>query len=184
MRWDALFADLEAQAAALEHAERAAEVEERARGELGALGLVERFRAAVGATVRLRLDGAGTVSGVIARVGPDWLLVADGNREVVVPLAAVLGVRGLNRYSAAPDAAGAVGARLGLRSVLRGVARDRSPVRIDLRDGSAVEATIDRVGADFVEVATHATGEPRRRAEVRDVEVIPFDAIAAVQRSV
>lgn len=184
MRWDALFADLEAQAAEFEHAERAAEVEERTRGELATLGLVERLRAAVGAPVRLRLAGGGQVNATVARVGPDWLLAEDGTHEVVVPLAAVQGVRGLNRYSAVPGGAGAVASRLGLRSALRGIARDRSPVRVELRDGSAIEATIDRVGADFVEVASHAAGEPRRRADVRDVEVIPFAAIAAVQRSV
>ncbi len=184
MRWDALFADLEAQAAALEHAERAAEVEERARGELAALGLVDRLRGAVGATVRLRLAGGGSVRATVARVGPDWLLVADGAREVVIPLGAVQGVRGLNRYSAVPGSGGALASRLGLRSALRGIARDRSAVRLELRDGSAIEATVDRVGADFVEVAAHPAGEPRRRADVRDVEVIPFGAIAAVQRSV
>ena len=37
-----------------------------------------------------------------------------------------------------------------------------------------VDATIDRVGADFVEVATHAAGEVRRRDEVREVELIPL----------
>jgi hypothetical protein len=51
MRWDALFADLEAQAEALERAERAAEVDERARIEVGALGLLERLRPAIGAGV-------------------------------------------------------------------------------------------------------------------------------------
>jgi hypothetical protein len=184
MRWDALFADLEAQAASLDHAERAAEVEERTRGELGTIGLVDRLRAAVGTPLRLRLAGGGRVSATVARVGPDWLLVHDGNRELVIPLDAVHGVRGLNRYSAVPGSGGVVASRLGLRSALRGIARDRSPVRLDLRDGSAIEATIDRVGANFVEVASHAPGEPRRRADVRDVEAIPFAAIAVVQRSV
>jgi hypothetical protein len=75
-----------------------------------------------------------------------------------------------------------VAGRLGLRSVLRGIARDRSAVRIELVDGTTVDATIDRVGADFVEVAVHPAGEPRRRADVRDVEVIPFGAVAAVRR--
>lgn len=183
-RWDGLFADLEAQAAAAESAERAAEVEERTRGELAGLGAVDRLRAADGTAVRLRIAGAGNLSGVVRRVGPDWLLLAeDAGREAVVPLAAVLGVRGLSRYSAVPGTAGVVSSRLGLRSALRGLARDRSAVRLELTDGTGLSATVDRVGADFVEVAVHAPGEARRRRDVADVELVPFAALAVVRRA-
>jgi len=184
-RWQALFADLEAQAAAAEHAERAAEVDERTRGELAGLGTIDRLRAADGAAVRLRVSGGRTLSGVVDRVGPDWLLLAeDAGREAVVPLAAVLGVRGLSRFSAVPGTAGAVASRLGLRSALRGIARDRSPVRLELVDGSGLDATLDRVGADFVEVAVHAPGEARRRHDVAEVELVPFAGLVAVRRRV
>jgi hypothetical protein len=185
MRWDGLFADLEAQAAALAHAERAAEVEDRTRGEVGALGLLDRARAAVGAQLRLRLDGGHAVTGELVRVGADWLLVdEDAGREAIVAAAGVTSVRGLTRHSAVPGSAGPVASRLGLRQALRGVARDRSPVRLHLRDGATVEATVDRVGADFVEVATHAPGETRRRQDVRDVELVPVSAIVALRRVV
>ena len=183
MRWEALFADLEGQAAALAQAERAAEVEERTRGELAAIGLLDRLRAAEGAPLRLRLAGGRSLAGSVGRIGPDWLLVTEPEgREAVVPLAAVLGVRGLSRHAAVPGSAGVVESRLGLRAALRGVARDRSPVRLELVDGTALDATLDRVGADFVEAATHAAGEMRRRQEVRDVELVPFAALAAVRR--
>lgn len=184
-RWDELFADLEAQAAGLAAAERAAEVEERTRGEVGALRLVDRLRAAAGGEVRLRLVGGSTVRGPLVRVGPDWLLVDETvGREVLVPLAALTGVRGLPRYSAVPHSEGIVAARLGLRPALRGIARDRSPVRLELVDGAAVDATIDRVGADFVEVARHPAGEPRRAREVQAVEAVPLGAVVAVRRGV
>jgi hypothetical protein len=184
-RWDALFADLEAQAATLVAAERAAEVEERTRGEIGTLRLVDRFRAGVGAELRLRLAGGVTLRGQLARVGADWLLLtAEAGQEVLVPLVAVTGVRGLPRYSAVPHSEGVVASRLGLRHALRGVARDRSPVRLDLVDGTTVAATIDRVGADLLEVAAHPAGEPRRARDVHDVELIPLAGLAAVRRSV
>ncbi|MDT4912702.1 MAG: hypothetical protein QOC66_1830 [Pseudonocardiales bacterium] len=185
MRWAALFADLEAQAAVLEQAERAAEVDERTRGEVGALRLRDRARAAIGTPVRVRATGGVTAAGELLRVGPDWLLVDEGGgRELVVATAHLLSLRGLGRYSAVPNTEGVVESRLGLRHALRGIARDRSAVRVHLTDGSTVDATIDRVGADFLEVATHGAGEVRRRSDVRDVELIPLAAIGAVRRSV
>ncbi|MEP7178051.1 MAG: hypothetical protein ABI775_03080 [Pseudonocardiales bacterium] len=183
MRWEALFTDLDAQAEALERAERAAEVDERARLDLGALGLLERLRPALGTAVRLQCAGSVVVSGVLRRVGPDWLLLDEGaGREVLVTLRAVQGVSGLSRLSAAPESMPIVESRLGLSHVLRGVARDRSPVRICRSDGSVLDATIDRVGADFLEAAVHPAGEPRRRSEVREVILIPHSAVVAVWR--
>jgi hypothetical protein len=185
MRWDALFDDLEAQAALLDQAARAAEVEERTRGEVGTLALWERARAAIGTPLRLRLAGGAALAGRLVRAGPNWwLLDEDSVREAVIATTRLISVRGLGRYSAAPGTAGVVESRIGLRQVLRGIARDRCAVRLHLVDGSTVDATIDRIGADFVEVATHAAGEPRRRQDVRDVELIPISAIAAVRRSV
>lgn len=183
MRWDGLFADLEAQAEALERAERAGEVEERARIEVGSLGLLDRLRAAVGAPLRLQCAGALTLTGVLRRVGPDWLLLDEGGaREAVVALAAVYGLIGLSRLSAVPGSATTVESRLMLRHVLRGVARDRSPVRICRVDGSTLDATVDRVGADFLEAALHPAGEMRRRGDVLDIALIPYHAVAAVRR--
>lgn len=185
MRWEALFDDLAAQATALEDAARAAEVDERARGEIGALRLVDRARPALGSPVRVRLLGAGTLSGRLVRAGPDWWLIEhEAGGEVVLAAAALLTVRGFGRYSAVPDTEGVVAARLGLRQVLRGIARDRAPVRVHLVDGSALDGTLDRIGADHLEIATHAAGEPRRARDVRDVALIPLAAVAAVRRSV
>jgi hypothetical protein len=185
MRWDGLFQDLDAQATALEQAERAAEVDERTRGEVGALGFRDRARASIGAAVRLSLSGGTSISGRLVRVGPDWLLVDEGaGREAVVATAHLARLRGLARYTAVPGSAGVVESRLGLRSALRGIARDRSAVRVLLTDGVTVDATIDRVGADFIEAATHPAGEWRRRQDVREVELIRLAAIAAVRRLV
>ncbi len=183
MRWDALFADLEAQADALGAAERAVEVDERTRGEVNALHAIDRLRTAEGASVWLSLTGGVAVSGRVDRVGPDWLLLDEsGGRESLIALAHVLRLRGLGRYSAVPGTAGEVFARLGLRHALRGIARDRAAVRLLLRDGTSLDVTLDRVGADFVEVATVPAGEPRRRAAVHDVELVPLDALVAVRR--
>jgi hypothetical protein len=180
-----LFADLAAQGEALDRAELDGEVAERARGEIGGLGLVDRTRAGVGAQVRVRLPGPLDIAGRIAGAGPDWLLLDEpGDREALVATAALVSVRGLPRYSAAPGSAGVVESRIGVRQVLRAIARDRSAVRVHVVDGSILDATIDRVGADFVEVATHLPGEARRRGDVHEVATVPLTAIAAVRRLV
>lgn len=181
-RWEALFADLEAQAAAQETRERAAEVGERARGEIGNLSLGARLRASVGESILVRMSGGLELAGRIVEAGPDWTLLAEQPpREAVVANGHIIGLRGLARH--ADPSVGLVEARLQLRNTLRAIARDRSPVRIHLASGAALDATIDRIGADFLEVAAHPAGEPRRRSEVRDVELLPLAAVVAVRRA-
>jgi hypothetical protein len=183
VRWDGLFADLEAQAGALELAERAGEVDSRARTELAQLRMLDRLRPAVGLPVRARCAAGVTVSGRIARVGTQWLLIDEAaGREALVVIAAIESVAGLGRLSAVPGSIGVVESRLGLAHALRGLARDRSTVRVHLVDGSVLDGTIDRVGADFFELATHAAGELRRRTQVQDVLVVATAALVAVRR--
>ncbi|HZY75170.1 MAG TPA: hypothetical protein VFE40_02550 [Jatrophihabitantaceae bacterium] len=185
MRWESMFADLEAQADALEVAERAGEVDERVRAELGTLTLLDRLRPAIGSPVRLRTAGGGVVVGTVSRAGPDWVLLdQDNGREALVRLGAVTAIGGLGRLTAAPDSLDPVTARLGLWFVLRRIARDRSPLTVRLTDGSTLHATVDRVGADFVEAAVHAPGEQRRARAVREELLIPMAALIAVYREV
>lgn len=183
-RWDDLFADLQAQAETLEQAERAAEVEERVRAEVGSTTLVDRLRPAVGASVRVHV-GSLVLAGSLSRVGPDWLLLVEGSgREALVPLAAVVGVDGLPRLAAVPGTLDRVTARLGLWFLLRRLVRDRSGVRLTLTDGSELFATLDRSGADFVEAAVHPAGEARRPGAVQHVRLVPHTALAAIRREV
>jgi hypothetical protein len=182
MRWQQLFADLEAQLDAGEAAVEQAESASRTRAEVGALGLADRLRGALGSPVVLGCGGAGTVSGVLLEVGPDWLLLGDdGARQCLVALAAVRSVGGLGRRTAAPEPGGPVRARLDLRRALRGLARDRCAVQIVLDDGGVLSGTLDRVGADYVEVAEHATDLPRRAEAVARVRAVVITGIAVVR---
>ncbi len=182
MRWEGLFRDLEAQLEAAESAAAEAEVADRTRRESATVALVDRALGAAGSRVAVRVLGAGAVDGVLKEVGAQWLLVEeDGGRDALVALPAVLSLAGLTAWSAPPGAGGQVFARLGLGSALRGIARDRAPVSVWLLDGSVVSGTVDRVGADFLEVSTHGPGEPRRRTEVSSVRTVAFAGLALLR---
>jgi hypothetical protein len=182
VRWQALFDDLEAQAEQLAAAELHAEVADRTRREYALLRVVDRLREAEGHPVAVTVWGAGVVHGRLLDAGTDWLLLEEsGGREVLVPLAAVLGVTGAGGRTATPGREGEVGRRLDLRWALRGLARDRAGVGVVLRDGSTVSGTLDRVGADHIDVAEHPPGEARRAAAVRQVRLVPVQALALLR---
>ncbi len=184
MRWDALFADFEAQLEAAEAAELAGEVADRTRRERSSVHLLERLTAAAGQVLRLQVLGLGSISGQVERSGPGWTLVLDeAGREVVVCLGAVTGIYGLPGSGAIVTTPGKVAAKLGLGHVLRALARDRATLRIALVDGAAVTGTIDRVGVDFFELAEHGYAEARRGGEVQAVRVVPFTGLAAARRA-
>ena len=183
MRWDALFADLEARAAALSAGERDAEIADRTRSEVGRLRMVDRLRPALGAQIRLTCGDGLTLTGQLSRVHPEWLLLAeDGGREAVVALAAVTSIAGLAALSAAPDTMPIVDSRIGLALALRGIARDRSPARLHLTDGTVLNGTLDRAAADFIDVAVHPVGEARRRSAVSQQLLVAIDAVVALRR--
>ncbi len=180
MRWEALFADLAAQAEAEERAELDAEVRDRTRREGGLVRTVDRLRGSVGGSVTVTVHGAGPVGGRLLDAGRDWLLLEEAaGRDVLVPLAAVLAVDGLGRR--AEPAAGAVTERLDLRWALRGLARDRARLQVVLRDGGLSSGTLDRVGADHVELAEHDPGEWRRAAAVQGVRLLPLAGLALLR---
>lgn len=181
MRWDELFRDLEAQLAQAAAAELAGEVADRTRREAAEVTLGDRLRAARGQALRLTVRGAAPLAGTLREVGPDWLLVGQHDaREVLVASAAVIAVSGLPHLHT--EEASQVRARLGLGSALRGIARDRAPVAVTTVDGSTVTGTFDRVGRDYVQLAEHPVGEPRRPSQVSGVRVVPFAALATVAR--
>ncbi|MCU1594933.1 MAG: uncharacterized protein JWO12_2325 [Frankiales bacterium] len=182
MRWDELFADLEAQLEAAAAAELAGEVRDRTRREHSLLGLVDRLRASSGHTLAVLTQGAGTVHGRLLDVGSDWILLEETSRsELLLSTAQVLGISGVGVRSDVPGAEGEVARRLDLRWALRGLARSRIGVQVVLVDGSVLAGTIDRVGADHVDLAEHAAGEARRASAVRQVRVLPLPALTAVR---
>ncbi|MGI8647060.1 MAG: hypothetical protein DLM55_03480 [Acidimicrobiales bacterium] len=187
-RWNRLFTDLESELTAVEDAEFAAEVADRTRRELATVRLVDRLRAAIGSELVVTVDSAGpsTVSGVLRDVGADWALLATaaGNQlgaRVLLPLAAVMTLRGLPFAAAAPGSEGHVAARYDMRMVLRRLMRDRAVLTLVLRSGDAVLGRLDRVGADCMDVTTQESGERRVPRSPRHAQTIPCAALALVR---
>jgi hypothetical protein len=64
---------------------------------------------------------------------------------------------------------------------MRALARDRAAVQVVLDDGAVLTGTLDRVGADYVELAEHPADQPRRAEAVQGVRVIVLAAVAVVR---
>jgi hypothetical protein len=172
MRWEALFADMEAQLAAGRLADVRADVAELARAERAAVTLAARLRASVGRPVRVRVGGPDVVEGVVLDAAAQWLLLATSPvRRALVPADAVVAVDGLAAH-AAPEA-GAVESRLGLGHALRALARDRVAVVVRTA-GHDLTGRIERVGADHLDLA-EAGGT------ARGAWAVPFASLRAVQ---
>lgn len=192
MRWEDALDDVGSQLDAGLALDLASEVADRARRESAALMLRDRLAGSCGTRVEV-VTGSGAFTGELVRVGADWLLLAgaDGrlDDEVLVPLAGVERVHGLGRRTVP---ATSLVQRLDLGHALRGLARDRLPVLLVVRDGDRLRCRVDRVGRDFLDVVEPE--EPGRRAPPREdgalpalparrSATIPFAALVAIRRT-
>jgi hypothetical protein len=179
MRWERLFADLEARLEAEERATWDGDVADLVPAERGQLTLADRLRAHLGESLSWSLGfGDPSLDGELLDIGADWVLIKAGRGETLIPIGAVQYVSGLSRV-AEPDS-GELARRLGLGVVLRGLARDRAVVNVRLRGDLRATGTIDRVGTDHLDLAVHAGDLPRRRDAVLGVRCLPIQAIVSV----
>lgn len=185
MRWTDLFDDLEAQLAAQQAAELRGEVVEHTRANLGRVALSERYLADLGRAVRLVLRGGPVLEGTLTEIGREWIVLEhqDSSRvhESLVVTASVVTVQGLSGRSD-PGRTGQVQRSLGLRQVLRALSRDRSVVRVHLVEAATLTGTIDRVGADHLDLSAHPADLPRRTREIQSRVTVPYVALACVSR--
>lgn len=174
MTWEeelfAVLDDLEQQAEALYGADRDAELADRSRSEYQQVTLASRLMASLGTPVRLEIAGVGVVAGTLERVGSGWCLLAGPGQDWVVRLEAVSAAHGASDRSV-PEVAWSPVARLGLGSALRRLADAGERCVLHLLDGTSHDASLRRVGADFVEAVE---GEGR-------IVLVAFTAVAAVQ---
>jgi len=179
MRWERLFDDLEAQLASEDAHELESEIADRTRRERALIDLHARLLANVGAPATWWV-GAEALAARVLDVGPDWVLVEPTPvRPVLLRLGAVRSVAGLRRGAQHPSV---VARRFTLALALGAVSRDRAPVELRDVDGKVIVGTIDVVGADHLEIAEHASDEPRRPANVTSVSLVPYASLAWVRR--
>ena len=62
--------------------------------------------------------------------------------------------------------------------VLRDLVRRRVGVAVHLTTGRALTGTIDRAGADHLDLALHDAGAPRRADALAGHRILPFGAVA------
>ncbi|GAB3296994.1 hypothetical protein GCM10027298_07730 [Epidermidibacterium keratini] len=163
---------------------RDAEIADRIRREVAQIAMLDRLRAAEGQGVVLHLAPDRVHRGTIRQVGADWLLIAEPAGECLVALRHVQTIDGLGTLTAAALQAPArrIFEGMDLRYALRGIAVDRAQVRVGLAGGAELTGTIDRVGADFIDVAIHAVGELRRSSQVTGRTTIALPALVEVVR--
>ena len=189
MEWEHFFDDLEGQLAAEWEAERAALDAESERLRISRLALRDRLRilASSDARTTIGLASGERLSARAKGLGADWVGLAplDDPRLILVPLDAVeqFGVDHGTLLSSldADQPEASLRERMTIGFVLRDLARRRVPVRIALRHGDPVHGTIDRAGADHLDLAVHDAGEPRRTQTVRAHLMVPFSAIVWVR---
>ena len=195
MRWDRFFEDLEDQLASEWEAERAALDTEAERLRLSRVTLRERLQAlradtTGGGVPAFEFADGATVAGRPTAVGADWVgLEASGSRSgaALVPLAAIVAI-GMPESDVVRSARPATATirpglaeRMTLGFVLRDLARRRIPVTVHLIGGRTLTGTIDRAGADHLDLALHEPGSPRRAGEITGFRVIPLAALAWVR---
>lgn len=182
MRWDALFDDMESQFAEQERLSLDAEINERTRAEMVDAGLADRLRGALGCRLAVHLACGDVIHGTLSHAGADALVLDEEQHQVLVPYSAVVRYVGLGRFSVAEPSP--VRRSLGLAHALRALARDRAELAVTVGHGAGavrLAGVIDRVGKDYLDLATFTPGEVRRSNQVSQVSVIPFAGVAAIR---
>jgi hypothetical protein len=186
VRWDRFFDDLEDQLASEWEAERAVLDTEAERLRLSRVTLRERLQGLTASAVSsFEFVDATVLTGEVVAVGADWVGISlrPARGGVLAPLSGIVavGVAGEDLLrSARPEAAlpaRGLAERMSIGFVLRDLARRRVPVALHTVEGRALTGTIDRAGADHLDLALHDAGAPRRTADVQGYRIVRFASI-------
>ncbi|WP_343318033.1 hypothetical protein AAFM46_12145 [Arthrobacter sp. TMP15] len=181
MRWDLLFGDFETQMHAATAQEMERHINELARVEASQLTLAEALRGGIGVQLTVLMCNGITVHGVVRRVEPQWTLLTEGNRSVLVPLAKILRVQGVGAQRGKASSK----VPFTLAAALRILARNRSSVVLDVDSTRPVNlrGVLDQVGADYVQLMQLTDGVSRERGNNQGSVVVPLAALVTVTSS-
>lgn len=154
VRWEALFADLEGQFAAAAQAGREDEIIDLTEAEMATSAMTDRLRARVGGQLTVRLVDGSLVGGDVLDATPQWLLLNEQGRRVLLPLHAVVAAWPLGEV--APEAS-VTERRLRLTHVLRAIAREGTAVLVRTAAGDH-RGWLTRVAADHVDLRVDDAG--------------------------
>jgi hypothetical protein len=148
--------------------------------------LMNRDRAAAAPTFELA-DGA-LLAAEVSGLGADWVAlepVEGRTGAVIAPLGSIacIGMPHADILRTARPAAArsSLTDRLTLGFVLRDLVRRRTAVSLHLTAGRVLPGTIDRAGADHLDLAVHEPGSARRADAVTGYRIVPFAAIAWIR---
>lgn len=194
MRWDRFFDDLEDQLASEWEAERAALDTEAERLRLSRVQLSERLtllaarEGVAPAVASFDLADGATLRASVTGVGADWVALAVADEPagaVIVPFASIGAIgmphADLLRTARPAPPRSPLADRLTFGFVLRDLVRRRAGVAVHLVSGRVLTGTIDRAGADHLDLAVHDRGAPRRVDAVSGYRLVPFAAIAWIR---
>lgn len=178
---DPFLRHLEIKAAAGQRFEAQARTAEALRAATSELRLWQQLSRLIGTRIDVQA-GAIHVSGQLAGSYPDYLVVdCDSGWTHLVRLGA--GVTVATAPGAAPTgptSGGVLARRYRLQVAALELERRREPVRVVLSGGALTTGTIDQVGRDYLQLAQHALGEPRRAHAVTARRYLPLSAVTMI----
>ncbi len=192
MLWDRFFDDLEGQLASEWEAERAALDSEAERLRLSRVTLRERLSALIdrdrtgSPAPSFEIVDGSVLSAEVTGVGADWVgLAGERTGALVVPLSGITTIgmphADVLRSARPAPARSGLADRMTLGFVLRDLVRRRISVTVQLANGRTLTGTIDRAGADHLDIALHEPGSARRASEVTGHRMVPFSAVAWIR---
>ena len=193
MRWDRFFDDLEDQLSSEWEAERAALDTEAERLRLSRVALRDRLSALTerdpaSAPATFELSDGTVMAAEVSGLGADWLALQPVERRagaILAPLASVVSIgmphAELLRTARPLPTRTALSERMTLGFVLRDLVRRRVFVTVGFSGGRLASGTIDRAGADHLDIALHDAGTSRRADAVTGYRLVPFSSMAWIR---
>ncbi|WP_431709664.1 hypothetical protein [Glutamicibacter uratoxydans] len=174
MRWESLFADLEAQLESKLAEDLREEIAESIRIEKARQRLSDRLLGLVGKNLAFRLSGAQEVTGRVGPVGQDYLCLEEAAVNWLIRLESVRSIA-LADQTLSPN--GTL-SQVKFGAVVRAMLRDRQAVQVFALDGALLgEGILQQAAEDFLVLGIHPRDEFARPRNLQGRVLIPYRAV-------